>query len=61
MSRTANIHTARVYLREARARAGNPAQRNFCFILLGWAANARRRAMTINHHPAQGDLFGGTE
>lgn len=43
--RAAAIHCARVYLREARSRARNPAQRGFCFVLLGWAANARRRAM----------------
>lgn len=33
--------------------------RNFSFILLQWAANARRRAMEINTSPVQGDLFGG--
>lgn len=58
--RAAAIHCARVYLREARSRAGNPAQRGFCFVLLGWAANARRRAMqAIQQQPIQGDLFGG--
>lgn len=58
--RAAAIHCARVYLREARSRAGNPAQRGFCFVLLGWSANARRRAMqTMRQHPIQGDLFGG--
>lgn len=58
--RSAAIHCARVYLREARLRAGNPAQRGFCFVLLGWAANARRRAMqAMRHRPIQGDLFGG--
>lgn len=58
--RAAAIHCARVYLREARSRAGNPAQRGFCFVLLGWAANARRRAMqTMRQQPIQGDLFGG--
>ncbi len=58
--RAAAIHCARVYLREARSRAGNPAQRGFCFVLLGWAANARRRAMqSIQQQPIQGDLFGG--
>ena len=58
--RSAAIHCARVYLREARSRAGNPAQRGFCFVLLGWAANARRRAMqAMRQQPTQGDLFGG--
>lgn len=58
--RAAAIHCARVYLREARSRAGNPAQRGFCFVLLGWAANARRRAMqAMRQQPIQGDLFGG--
>lgn len=58
--RAAAIHCARVYLREARSRARNPAQRGFCFVLLGWAANARRRAMlAMRQQPIQGDLFGG--
>lgn len=56
----AAIHCARVYLREARSRAGNPAQRGFCFVLLNWAANARRRAVqAMRQQPVQGDLFGG--
>ena len=47
-------------LREARSRACNPAQRGFCFVLLGWAANARRRAVqAMRQQPIQGDLFGG--
>ena len=58
--RAAAIHCARVYLREARSRAGNPAQRGFCFVLLGWAANARRQAVqAMRKQPIQGDLFGG--
>ena len=58
--RAAAIHCARVYLREARSRACNPAQRGFCFVLFGWAANARRRAVqAMRHQPIQGDLFGG--
>ena len=58
--RASAIHCARVYLREAKARASNPAQRGFCFVLLGWAANARRRAMQeMRQQPIQGDLFGG--
>lgn len=58
--RAAAIHCARVYLREARSRAGNPAQRGFCFVLLGWAANSRRRAaQAMRQQPIQGDLFGG--
>lgn len=57
MSRESSIHTAKVYLAQSRhftARA-----RGFSFVLLGWAANARRRATAINTCPAQGDLFGG--
>lgn len=35
--------------------------RGFSFILLGWAANARRRAMEIKPAlPMQGDLFGAS-
>lgn len=56
--RASHIHCARVYLAQSRhftARA-----RNFSFILLRWAANARRRAMSIKPAlPTQGDLFGG--
>lgn len=34
--------------------------RGFSFVLLGWAVNARRRAMAIKPAlPVQGDLFGG--
>lgn len=38
--REANIHSARVYLAEARRRR----RQSFGFVLLEWAANARRRA-----------------
>jgi len=57
VSRAAHIHAARVYLAQSRhftARA-----RDFSFVLLQWAANARRRAVETNTSPAQGDLFGG--
>jgi hypothetical protein len=54
MTRAFRIHAARVYLREARARASNPRQRGFCFRLLAWAANCRRAAMKA---PTQGALF----
>lgn len=37
-----NIRSARVHLGEVRARREK--QRGFAFVLLGWAANARRRA-----------------
>ena len=58
--RASAIHRARVYLREARSRADNPSQRGFCFVLLGWAANARlRAAQAMRQKPMQGELFGG--
>ena len=58
--RASAIHRARVYLREARSRADNPSQRVFCFVLLGWAANARRQAVqAMRQQPIQGALFGG--
>ena len=57
MTRAANIHAARVYLREARLRAGIPAQRGFVFTLLEWAGNARRRAMQEMRSQIQGKLF----
>ncbi len=58
MGRAANIHTAKVYLAQSRHFSGRA--RGFSFVLLGWAANARRRAMAIKPAlQAQGDLFGG--
>lgn len=53
-------HSARVYLTEARNRRGSP----FFWVLLRWAANARRRAMKPAEAlppevspPAQMELF----
>jgi hypothetical protein len=43
---------ARVYLAEARRRRGQ----RFAHVLLQWAANARKRAMS---EPKQRDLFEG--
>lgn len=57
MSRALHIHTARVYLAQSRHFTGRA--RGFSFVLLQWAANARRRAMAINTSSVQGDLFGG--
>ena len=54
-SRESHIHTARVYLRESRARG----RKLFAFTLLTWAGNARRRAMAVQQKPIQADLFGG--
>lgn len=54
----AEIHAARVYL--AQSRHFTRRSRDFSFVLLGWAANARRRAMALKSAlPAQGELFGG--
>lgn len=49
-----SLHTARVYLAQARAfrLRGDP----FCVTLLTWAGNARRRAMA-EREPAQASLF----
>lgn len=59
-NRASNIHAARVYLAQSRHFTGK--HRGYSFILLGWAAKARRRAMAIKPAlPAQGDLFGGSE
>ncbi len=49
--RDLNVHTARVYLREAQARRQ---YRGWHATLLGWAANARRRADAATPR----DLFG---
>jgi hypothetical protein len=48
----AHVHRARVYLAEARKRR----RQTFGFVLLIWAANARRRAMGARQ-VAQMDLF----
>ena len=55
--RAPHIHTARVYLAQSRRFAHRA--RGFSFVLLRWAANARRRAAAINTGPVQGDLFEG--
>ncbi|MDP3124562.1 MAG: hypothetical protein Q8M84_02915 [Thiobacillus sp.] len=55
--RASNINAARVYI--AQSRHFTRRARGFSFVLLQWAANARRRAMETNTSPAQGDLFGG--
>lgn len=57
MTKSNHINQARVYLREARARGKYPAQRGFCFVLLGWAANCRRRAAAVRPEPVQGELI----
>ena len=49
----ASIHAARVYL--AQSRHFTRCARGFSFVLLGWAANARRRAAKSTQ--AQGRLF----
>ncbi len=51
--RESYIFTARVLLREARARRGT----RFAVTLLEWAANNRRRAAEAKK-PVQSDLFG---
>lgn len=55
--RSTATRCARIYLREARLRAGIPAQRGFVFTLLEWAGNARRRAMQEMRSQIQGKLF----
>ena len=57
MTRATHIHTARVYL--AQSRHFTNRARGFSFVLLQWAASARRRAMAVNTSPVQGDLFVG--
>ncbi|MCK0507965.1 hypothetical protein [Aromatoleum anaerobium] len=56
MTRTSLIHCARVYL--AQSRHFTRRHRGFSFTLLGWAGNARRRAMAEKADPVQVDLFG---
>lgn len=52
MTRERAIHSARVYLTEARNRRDQP----FFWVLMSWAANARRRA-AVRDEPVQGGLF----
>lgn len=52
MSRQTEITTARACLAEARLRRGQ----SFAWVLLRWAANARRRAAE-SREPVQGWLF----
>lgn len=51
------IHAARVYI--AQSHHFTRLHRGFSFVILEWAANCRRRAMSINTTPVQGDFFGG--
>lgn len=53
-----HLGMARLHLSEARARRNIPAQRGFTFLLMEWAANARRRAMQIPKAGRQMQLFG---
>lgn len=54
--RETHIHTARVYLAQARVFfTRKNSDREFGFKLLQWAANQRRKAMACK--PAQGVLF----
>ena len=55
--RDLELHSARAYLSEAMRRRAM-GRRGFALTLLGWAANARRRAAAIDMTPPQGDLFG---
>lgn len=50
------LHTARVYLREARSRARNPIMRGYCFSLIESAGKMRRKAMALRQ-PVQSSLF----
>lgn len=48
------IFAAQVYLKESASRRH---QRAFSFVLMDWAANARKRAMTAPRQPVQGKLI----
>lgn len=50
VDRAGLIHCAKVYLNEARRRRGTP----FAHVLIEWAGNCRRRAMSL---PKQRELF----
>lgn len=52
MMREQHIHAARVYL--AQSHQFTSRARGFSFVLLQWAANARRRAVSV---PVQRGLF----
>lgn len=53
MTRASHIHAAKVYLAQSRHFTGRA--RAFSFVLLTWAANARR--MAASNQPAQAELF----
>jgi hypothetical protein len=53
-ARSIAIHTARVHLAEAARRRNHPANKDFYWILLRWARNARLRAAAATER----DLFG---
>jgi hypothetical protein len=58
-TRSDHISAARTYLHEAAVRRNSPYahQRRFGWMLLNWAANARRKAMASPRQPVQGGLF----
>lgn len=66
-TRSLHIHAARVYLAQSRHFAR--LHRQFSFVLLSWAGNARRRAMQERQaldlpgflHDRQMSLFGDSE
>lgn len=48
---------ARVYLIEASNRRHSASDRNFYWVLLGWAAKSRRQAARCSAPNVQGELF----
>lgn len=55
-----DLHMARVFIEQARARRGNPFQRSFRATLLNWAAERRRSHIAgAKKVVGQLDLFGG--
>jgi hypothetical protein len=55
-----DLYMARVFVQQARARRGNPAQRSFRATLLSWAAERRRNHIAgVGKMVGQLDLFGG--
>ena len=55
-----DLHMARVFIEQARARRGNPYQRGFRATLLNWAAERRRNYIAgAKKMVGQMDLFGG--
>ena len=55
-----DLHMARIFIEQARARRGNPKMRSFRAVLLNWAAERRRNHfVSATKKVGQMDMFAG--